>query len=112
MSKRYATVNSLGAETPMPLLDWLIHELDIDQSEMRNVSACFVWGGAAADSQPEDAALPLNVRPLIVRVSLSRGVLHSACMLLRRTSYHVFPFVPPPYPSRKDMAFSIDDQTA
>lgn len=38
MSKRYATVNSLGAETPMPLLDWLIHELDMDQHEMRNVS--------------------------------------------------------------------------
>ena len=38
MSKRYATVSSLGAETPMPLLDWLTHELDMDQNEMRNVS--------------------------------------------------------------------------
>lgn len=40
MSKRYATVNNLGAETPMPLLDWLIHELNMDQNEMRNVSVC------------------------------------------------------------------------
>ena len=39
MSKRYASVSSLGAETPMPLLDWLIHELDMDQNEMRNVGA-------------------------------------------------------------------------
>lgn len=44
MSKRYASVNSLGAETPMPLLDWLIHELDMDQNEMRNVGARWWYG--------------------------------------------------------------------
>ena len=39
MSKRYATVNTLGAETPMPLLDWLTRELAMNHEDMRSVSA-------------------------------------------------------------------------
>ncbi len=39
MSKRYATVNTLEAETPMPLLDWLAQELGMSHDEMRSVSA-------------------------------------------------------------------------
>lgn len=62
MAKRYATVNSLGAETPMPLLDWLIHELDMDQNEMRNVSTWFWWCGGVTDSR-EPAAKGLLATP-------------------------------------------------
>lgn len=38
MSKRYATVNTLGAGTPMPLLGWLTRELDINHHDLRSVS--------------------------------------------------------------------------
>lgn len=38
MSKRYPTVNTLGDQTPMPLLGWLTRELDINQYDMRCVS--------------------------------------------------------------------------
>lgn len=39
MSKRYPTVNTLRAQTPMPLLGWLTRELDMSQYDMRSVSA-------------------------------------------------------------------------
>lgn len=39
MSKRYSTVNTLGAQTPMPLLGWLTRELDINNHDLRSVSA-------------------------------------------------------------------------
>ena len=37
MSKRYPTLNTLGAETAMPLLGWLTRELDMSLGDMRNV---------------------------------------------------------------------------
>ncbi|CAM9901449.1 unnamed protein product [Pylaiella littoralis] len=37
MSKRYATVNTLGAGTPMPLLGWLTRELDINHHDLRSL---------------------------------------------------------------------------
>lgn len=37
MCKRYPTLNTLGAETAMPLLGWLTRELDMGLGDMRNL---------------------------------------------------------------------------
>ncbi|CAN0122159.1 unnamed protein product [Scytosiphon promiscuus] len=37
MSKRYPTVSTLRAQTPMPLLGWLTRELDMSQYDMRSL---------------------------------------------------------------------------
>lgn len=42
MSKRYATVNTLGAQSPIPLLGWLARELDMNRHDLRSVSAHLV----------------------------------------------------------------------
>lgn len=45
MCKRYPTLNTLGAETAMPLLGWLTRELDMGLGDMRNVRKRARLGG-------------------------------------------------------------------